>query len=132
MSGNDDILTSLEDGIKTITINLPNKLNALSADNALRMAKEVEKSEEDGTRVIVVTGAGGAFCAGADLMQKGFERLGQPDAPTEQFMDELFVAIAPGTALILGVADNVMPDAKIERIRRITQLVDQRGTYPMQ
>ena len=90
MSENDEILISLEDGIKTLTINLPqDKLNALSAANALRMAKEVEKSEEDGTRVIVLTGAGGAFCAGADLAQKGFEKLGQPDAPTEQFMDEL-------------------------------------------
>ena len=88
-SENDEILISFEDGIKTLTINLPDKLNALSADNALRMAREVEKSEEDGTRIIVLTGAGGAFCAGADLTQKGFEKLGQPDAPTEQFMDEL-------------------------------------------
>jgi 2-(1,2-epoxy-1,2-dihydrophenyl)acetyl-CoA isomerase len=89
MRENEEIRISLEDGVKTLTINLPHKLNALCADNALRMAKEVEKSEEDGTRVIVLTGAGGAFCAGADLAQKGFEKLGQPDAPTEKFMDEL-------------------------------------------
>jgi 2-(1,2-epoxy-1,2-dihydrophenyl)acetyl-CoA isomerase len=89
MSENDEILISSEQGIKTLTINLPHKLNALSAPNALRMAKEVEKSEEDGTRVIVLTGAGGAFCAGADLAQKGLEKLGQSGAPTEQFMDEM-------------------------------------------
>ena len=89
MSENDEILISLEEGIKTLTINLPNKRNALSAPNALRMAKEIEKSEEDGTRVIVLTGAGGAFCAGADLAQRGLETLGQSGAPTEQFMDEL-------------------------------------------
>jgi 2-(1,2-epoxy-1,2-dihydrophenyl)acetyl-CoA isomerase len=89
MSENDEILISSEGGIKTLTINLPHKLNALSAPNALRMAKEIEKSEEDGTRVIVLTGAGGAFCAGADLTQRGFEKLGQPGAPIEQYLDEL-------------------------------------------
>lgn len=89
MSENDEILISSEGGIKTLEINLPHKLNALSAPNALRMAKEIEKSEEDGTRVIVLTGAGGAFCAGADLAQKGLEKLGQSGAPTEQFMDEM-------------------------------------------
>lgn len=89
MSENDEILISFEEGIKTLTINVPHKLNALSAANALRMAKEIEKSEEDGTRVIVLTGAGGAFCAGADLAQRGLETLGQTGAPTEQFMDDL-------------------------------------------
>jgi 2-(1,2-epoxy-1,2-dihydrophenyl)acetyl-CoA isomerase len=89
MSENDEILINFEEGIKTLTINLPKKLNALSAANALRMAKEVEKSEEDGTRVVVITGAGGAFCAGADLAQRGFEKLGQQGAPTEQQLDEL-------------------------------------------
>jgi len=89
MSGNDEILISAKEGIKTLTINLPKKLNALSAANALRMAREVEKSGEDGTRVVVMTGAGGAFCSGADLAQRGFEKLGQQGAPTEQQMDEL-------------------------------------------
>jgi 2-(1,2-epoxy-1,2-dihydrophenyl)acetyl-CoA isomerase len=89
MSENDEILISLEEGIKTLTINLPEKRNALSAANALRMAKEIEKSGEDGTRVIVLTGAGGAFCAGADLAQRGLENLGQTGPPPEQFMDEL-------------------------------------------
>ena len=54
------------------------------------------------------------------------------DGQFEQYMDELFRTIAPGKAFILGIADNAMPGSKIERIRRITQIVDQRGTYPIQ
>jgi hypothetical protein len=54
------------------------------------------------------------------------------DEQFEQYMDDLFRTIAPGKALILGIADNAMPGSKIERIRRITQIVDQRGTYPVQ
>ena len=88
MSENDEILVANQEGIKTLTINLPKKRNALSVSNARRMAMEVEKSEEDGTRVLVLTGAGGAFCAGADLAQEGFERLGEQEAFTEQAWDE--------------------------------------------
>ena len=52
----------------------------------------------------------------------------------EQFdacMDEVFRAIAPGRAFILGIADNAMPGSSIERIRRITQMIQRRGQYPM-
>lgn len=54
------------------------------------------------------------------------------DEQFEQYMDELFRTIAPGKAFILGIADNAMPGSKIERIRRITELVDRRGKYPVQ
>jgi len=46
-------------------------------------------------------------------------------------MDDLFRTIAPGKAFILGVADNVMPGAKIERIRRVTEMIEKRGAYPV-
>ncbi|MBI3911687.1 MAG: hypothetical protein HY320_12250 [Armatimonadetes bacterium] len=49
----------------------------------------------------------------------------------EAYMEQLFRTIAPGDAFILGVADNVMPGAKIERIRRITQMVAERASYPI-
>ena len=50
----------------------------------------------------------------------------------EDYMDKLFKTISPGDAFILGVADNVMPEAKIERLRRISEMVEERGTYPVQ
>ena len=46
-------------------------------------------------------------------------------------MDDIFRAIAPGDAFILGVADNVMPGAKLERVRHITHMVEQLGAYPI-
>ncbi len=49
----------------------------------------------------------------------------------EMYMDELFRAIAPGGAFILGIADNVMPTSMLSRIRRITELVEERGHYPI-
>ena len=65
------------DGIATLTLNRPEKKNALSI--ALRDefsdALAVLAADE-GVKVVVVTGAGDAFCAGFDL--KEFQRVGEP------------------------------------------------------
>jgi uroporphyrinogen-III decarboxylase len=53
------------------------------------------------------------------------------DQAFEEYMRNLFRTIAPGDAFILGVADNVMAEAKLERIERITEMVHDYGTYPI-
>ena len=53
------------------------------------------------------------------------------DAQFEAYMEDLFRTIAPGDAFILGIADNVMPTSLISRIRRISELVEQHGNYPI-
>ena len=49
----------------------------------------------------------------------------------EDYMDGVFKTIAPGKAFILGIADNAMPGSKIERIRRISAMVEERGQCPI-
>jgi hypothetical protein len=49
----------------------------------------------------------------------------------ERYMRRVFRAVAPGDAFILGVADNVMPDAMPERIERITQMTEAWGNVPV-
>jgi enoyl-CoA hydratase len=65
------LLTSLENGIFTVTINRPDKLNALNKDvftDLDVMLKEVEKNA--GIRGVIITGAGQkAFVAGADISE---------------------------------------------------------------
>ena len=53
------------------------------------------------------------------------------DEQFEAYLDDLFRTVAPGSAFILGIADNAMPGSKIERIRRITEIVEERGTVPI-
>jgi hypothetical protein len=46
-------------------------------------------------------------------------------------MRDLLTTIAPGDAFILGVADNVMPDSLIERVLWVSQVMAERGAYPL-
>jgi hypothetical protein len=55
-----------------------------------------------------------------------------PEREFEAYMRNVFRAIAPGDAFIFGVADNVMPTSLIERVERISDLVEQHGAYPVQ
>jgi len=63
-----DLQANIDDHVLTLTLNRPEKRNALNARliNELIIAFETAATD-DNVRVIVLTGAGGAFCAGADL-----------------------------------------------------------------
>jgi len=49
----------------------------------------------------------------------------------EKFMKSLFMEIAPGDRFILGISDTTPPDAKFERLVRITETVQEWGKLPM-
>ncbi|MDI6755814.1 MAG: uroporphyrinogen decarboxylase family protein [Thermodesulfobacteriota bacterium] len=53
------------------------------------------------------------------------------DEGFEQFMKDLFQEIAPGDRFILGVSDTTPPDAKFERLLRVTEIVQEWGKLPM-
>ncbi len=53
------------------------------------------------------------------------------DDQFERFMKDLFREIAPGDRFILGVSDTTPPDAKFERLLRITEMVQEWGRLPM-
>ena len=48
-----------------------------------------------------------------------------------QYVYGLLDTIAPGDAFVMGVADNVMPDSLIERVAWISEVVQERGQYPI-
>jgi methylglutaconyl-CoA hydratase len=62
------LLTDLTDGVLTLTLNRPDKRNALSSALLGALRDELERADLDATvRVVVIRGAGKDFCAGADL-----------------------------------------------------------------
>ncbi len=66
------LLYSVEDGIATITLNRPEKLNAFTGQMRDDVIAAFDATDaDDAVRVVIVTGAGRGFCAGADLSAGG-------------------------------------------------------------
>ena len=62
------LLYTVEDGIATITLNRPERLNAISVPMLDALSEALVAADQDRTvRVIVLTGAGKGFCSGLDL-----------------------------------------------------------------
>jgi len=67
-TGTIDLLASVEDGIATIVMNRPERRNALSGSMLKAMGAVLAECESDpAVACVVLTGAGGAFCAGGDV-----------------------------------------------------------------
>ena len=64
----EQIITELDDGILTITLNRPERLNAWTATMGRELIAAFDRADaDDDVRAIIMTGAGRGFCAGADL-----------------------------------------------------------------
>ena len=64
----DELLSQAEGPVHRLTLNRPARRNALTPDLAAAIARELDLVEESGAaHVVVLTGAGGHFCAGLDL-----------------------------------------------------------------
>ena len=68
MSTEPHVLVTVSDGIGTVTLNRPDRLNAFFGSMRDEIAEALEEmAESPAVRVVVVTGRGRAFCAGADV-----------------------------------------------------------------
>jgi enoyl-CoA hydratase/carnithine racemase len=64
----EQILYDVSGGVATVTLNRPEKLNAMTAQMGAEMGDAMAEADaDDAVRAVVLTGAGRAFCAGADL-----------------------------------------------------------------
>ncbi len=72
------MIYEVEDGVATITLNRPERLNAINATWLEEFEQVLEKANwDDQVQVVILTGAGRAFCAGADVKDwTGWEALG--------------------------------------------------------
>jgi enoyl-CoA hydratase/carnithine racemase len=71
-SNTDELLVEQHDRVAVITLNRPERLNAISRDMLDELsAKMVEANKDPDTRCIILTGAGRGFCSGLDLIDTG-------------------------------------------------------------
>ena len=102
----DEILTSVADDIATITLNRPDKRNAMNAAmlSGLHRAFDDLDARRD-VRVVVVRGAGPAFCAGMDLREMEAQRGAvDPDVSVVAVLQRVERSRHPTIALVHGDA----------------------------
>jgi 2-(1,2-epoxy-1,2-dihydrophenyl)acetyl-CoA isomerase len=79
------LLTEVDGAVTTVTLNRPQRLNALNAELGEELLDAVATFEgDDDQRVLIVAGAGRAFCSGDDLKGDG-----RPRKPREQELDRI-------------------------------------------
>lgn len=62
------LLCSDRNGVRTLTLNRPHRKNAINRELWIALAEALTAAGKDrGVRAVVITGAGGAFCSGADI-----------------------------------------------------------------
>ena len=108
MAQSDLVLFSVDEHVALITVNDPDRRNALTGDMSARLRAAVERAEGDpDVHAVVVTGAGKAFCAGADLSALGAAGGGEAESGLQQLYDG-FMAVGncrlPTIAAVNGAA----------------------------
>jgi len=82
-TGTEDVLAREEDGVIVITLNRPEARNAMSGEMTAGLEQTLDHAERsENVRVIVITGAGGAFCAGGDVKGMASRGDGGGQGPT--------------------------------------------------
>jgi len=101
---------SVERGVAWIRLNRPEKRNAVNAALRAELAAAVRQAERDAeARVVVLTGSGGAFCAGADVREfaAGEGAVEGIRAQYEQIVTGLHGMPKPTIAAVNGVAAGI-------------------------
>jgi enoyl-CoA hydratase/carnithine racemase len=106
------ILYDVKDGVATITLNRPDRMNAFTGQMMLDMIGAFDLSDaDDSVKAVIVTGAGRAFCAGADLGAgaKTFDYEARDDRPDRGEKDSLEYLRDSGGRVALRIFESLKP-----------------------
>ncbi len=122
---NETILLDVKNEVATITLNRPERLNAWTTEMAAELSDALSHcNQRDEVRAVVITGAGRAYCAGADL-GKGGDSFASSDEEREEqqralqaevfpwMIDKPVIAAINGHAVGIGITYSMMCDIRI-------------------
>jgi enoyl-CoA hydratase/carnithine racemase len=143
-----EIAYAVADGVCTLTLDRPERLNAVTSVMIDELIEALDQADaDDAVRAVIVTGAGRAFCAGADLSGGGqtFDRAarGRSEAPGEHRdgggrvslrvfdMKKPMIAAINGPAVGFGITMTLPMDIRIASTSaRIGFVFARRGVVP--
>ncbi len=104
------IIFEIADAVATLALNRPDKLNAFTGEMHEELRDALAATREGGARVLVITGTGRAFCAGADLgaVDLDSDEARDVGAALERYYNPLILSLTelpiPVIAAVNGVA----------------------------
>ncbi|MEO8165789.1 MAG: 2-(1,2-epoxy-1,2-dihydrophenyl)acetyl-CoA isomerase PaaG [Betaproteobacteria bacterium] len=145
------ILLDIVEGVATITLNRPERLNAFTAEMHSELKQAMQRIQADASvRALMITGAGRGFCAGQDLSERDTREAGQSGAvgsSLEQYYNPLLRqlralpypvicavnGVAAGAGCNLALACDIVLAARsasfIQAFSRIGLIPDAGGTH---
>jgi enoyl-CoA hydratase len=137
MSESEKILTRSDGKVRIITINRPQVRNALDNEAAMLLGRALyEFDADDGAHVCVLTGAGGAFCSGADLKALAggtdyFPWAGSENGPLRAALSKPVIGAIAGTACAGGLGVALFCDIRIAEENATFGVFSRRWGVPM-
>lgn len=147
----DTVLYDVADGVATLTLNRPDKLNAFGGTMREDLRDAVDRAtDDDDVRALIITGAGRAFCSGADLgdriadletgefdpgavLDKAYNPLIRHIASMEKPVIAAVNGVAAGAGANLALACDIVIAARsasfIQAFCRIGLVPDAGGSY---
>ena len=121
------VLLEIDDGVATVTLNRPERRNALDQETKKALREAIEAVAADrAVRAVILTGAGGTFCAGQDLAEHAealrldlthaFDTVQRDYAPVIQAlvsMPKPVIAAVQGTCVGAGLALALACDLRV-------------------
>src|SRR6516165_2299166 len=99
------VLIDKREGVATVTLNRPDKLNALNRELRLAFCHTMQELRLDqDVRIVIITGAGRAFCVGLDLRELGTRASGIRDEGDATFITVIEDIEVPVIGAINGFA----------------------------
>lgn len=132
------VLYAVADGVATVTLNRPEAMNAWTPQLSDELTMALGAADtDDSVRAIVITGAGKAFCAGADLSggEEGFRggEAGTYDGPRRwpHHTSKPVIAAINGHAVGVGITYPMLADIRIaSETAKIQYAMVRRGILP--
>lgn len=90
----DEVLLEISDRVARVTINRPDKLNALSLATVDQLVDALSEAAASTARVVVLAGAGKAFCAGADQSEMFPRSAGEWEPIVRRYLDPVRAIVA--------------------------------------
>jgi 2-(1,2-epoxy-1,2-dihydrophenyl)acetyl-CoA isomerase len=102
------VMESFDAGIYTITLNRPDKKNAMDSALLLGLNAAMKRADEQAPQIIVIRGSGKAFCAGGDLVE--FNESSDPGSSIDEMAECLhqsIMLIRNTGAIVIAVVEGV-------------------------